>query len=523
MSDVTQQRGREARIAIQNRDWLRVRSLSNAILEDVPQSAEGHFLIGMAEKASGKLKEAVTFFEKALELDINRYDAAIELASLYSIARKNSDAFKLLEKYKVSLSNSSLYSDLAGTVYTEIGLAEYAYPLFKQAVALQPNIDLFNANLASCSVYVGEIDNAERIYKNLLEKNPTHQRNHYYLSRLRKAEDYTHIDEMLSVLEKSNKKPEENVFLYYAIAKEYEDLGKWSEAFQFYKKGGDAVNKVSKYDLGEDIEIIDAVIENCTKNWVDEISEETTFDKEPIFIVGLPRTGSTLCERIISNHSKVSTLGETLFFQMTLRKNSGIESYKAITPEMLTALLDVDPRKIAKDYIEQVDYRLGKEEYFVDKLPLNILYLGYFAKAFPKARIVYLDRNPMDACFAMYKQIFTWAYKYSYSIDDLGKYYVAFNRLIEHWERTLGNRFIRVSYEDLVSDIESEVKRMLETLGLPFEDSCLDFENNKAPSATASSVQVREKTHKKSVGKWKKFEAELKPLKQYFENVGIIR
>ncbi|MEP2653122.1 MAG: sulfotransferase, partial [Paraglaciecola sp.] len=154
-------------------------------------------------------------------------------------------------------------------------------------------------------------------------------------------------------------------------------------------------------------------------------------------------------------------------------------------------------------------------------LPFNFLFLGFIAKAWPNARIVHLGRNPMDACFSMYKQIFTWAYKFSYSLDGLGKYYVAYNRLRSHWRSVLGDQLIEVEYESLVSDTESQTRMLLDKLGLSFEDACLNFDENKAPSATASSVQIREKAHKRSINKWHRFRTQLSPLKNYLERSGI--
>jgi len=164
---------------------------------------------------------------------------------------------------------------------------------------------------------------------------------------------------------------------------------------------------------------------------------------------------------------------------------------------------------------------LNDTSYFIDKLPFNVLYLGFFAKAFPKGKIVYLHRNPMDACFAMYKQVFTWAYKFSYSLEHLGQYYVAFDRLMKHWKKVLGDRIVEVQYEQLVADTDAQTRSLLDKLGLPFEQDCIDFDKNNAPSATASSVQIREKAHKNSVEKWRKFEQELAPLHEHLINAGI--
>lgn len=510
-----------ARLAIQSQDWARVSASATTILKQQPINPEGLFLAGVVERVANRPINALHYFKAALEQDTNRYDAAIELANQYSIARRNGEAARLLSEYRDKLSNSSVYSDLAGTIYTDIGMAEEAYPLFLQAVSLQPQVDLFQANLASCGVFLGKIAESKAIYTQLLQRFPNHQRNHYQLSRLEKAKDESHLVQMLNVLDKTNNPPDRNVFIYFAIAKEYEDLGRWANAFEYYKKGGDAVCSAARYDVNDDLDLIETIIRCCNKEWLNESVTAVKNQSEPLFVVGLPRTGTTLCERIISSHSQVETLGETLFFQMVLRRESGVQSTQAMSSDMIEALVKKDPVLLAKGYLEQAAYRLKGKAYFIDKLPFNMLYLGFFAKAFPKGKIVYLHRNPMDACFSMYKQVFTWAYKYSYSLEDLGKYYVAFDRLMTHWKDILGDRIIEVKYENLVDNTEGQTRQLLTQLNIPFEQACLDFDQNNTPSTTASSVQIRDKAHKNSVDKWRRFENELTPLKTFLENAGI--
>ena len=206
---------------------------------------------------------------------------------------------------------------------------------------------------------------------------------------------------------------------------------------------------------------------------------------------------------------------------MVLRRESGVESVENMNSTMLRALAGRDMGAVAKGYMDSVAYRFGDTPMFIDKLPFNFQYLGFIAKAWPEARIVYLHRNPMDACFSMYKQVFTWAYKYSYSLENLGHYYVAYERLRQHWQRVLKDRLIEVDYESLVSDQEQQTRLLLERLGLPFEQQCIDFDENTAPSATASSVQVREKIYQGSVKNWRHYEAQLAPLQDHLEQAGI--
>jgi tetratricopeptide (TPR) repeat protein len=512
------------RRAVEARDWQTVQACATEIQQLAPDSPEGWFLRGLVEKVQARPRRAIEAFEKALDLDPQRYDAAVELANQYSIARRNGDAADLLARYEDALANSPLYLDLAGTVYNDIGLPEMAWPLYEKATALQPGVDLFQANRAACAVYLGKIDEAREIYQRLLQRFPTHRRNHYHLSRLEKARDYEHIDQMKSVLREDERPPHHNIPLYFALGKELEDLQQWDESFEFYRKANDAVTEVAGYDVGRDVALIDKVIEICNSHWLADTSRESPADESdptPIFVVGLPRTGTTLTERILSSHSRVSSLGETLFLQKVLHRESGVPSVENMNPAMIEGLAGKDMQTVARAYMDSVRYRLGPEPMFIEKLPFNFLYLGFIARAWPDARLVHLVRNPMDACFSMYKQVFTWAYKFSYSLESLGRYYIAHDRLARHWKAVLGDRLVEVAYEDLVRDQEGQTRRLLERVGLDFEEACLQFDRNRAPSTTASSVQVREKVHTGSVFRWKRFERQLQPLLEQLEQAGI--
>jgi hypothetical protein len=206
---------------------------------------------------------------------------------------------------------------------------------------------------------------------------------------------------------------------------------------------------------------------------------------------------------------------------MVLRQVSGVPGVEGMTPAIITAAAQQDIGRIADGYLNAVRYRLGTPPFFVEKLPFNFLYLGFAAKAYPDARLVHVRRHPMDACFAMYKQVFTWAYKFSYSLEALGAYYVAYDRLASHWRSVLGQRLVEVDYEALVGDPEVRTRQLLERLGLEFEPACLESDRNEAASATASSVQVREKIHTRSVQRWRNFERHLQPLRAVLESAGI--
>jgi tetratricopeptide (TPR) repeat protein len=324
---------------------------------------------------------------------------------------------------------------------------------------------------------------------------------------------------MQAILQSSQLSPEKNVYLYYALGKELEDLERWDEAFTYIEKAGKAALSVSDYDVGIDVELIDKMIEVCSPDWLADGAAGPSMDnKTPIFIVGLPRTGTTLTERILSCHSMVESVGESYFIQIAIKEASRVSSQEHMTAAMVEAAASKDIQRIAKSYTNAIKYRFGNKPFYIEKFPENFLYLGFIAKAFPNAKIIHLNRNPMDSCFAMFKQSF---FRYAYSLDDLGPYYLAYHRLHKHWNELLGEQLIEVHYEELVSDQEDTTRRLLTALGLDFEEACLHFEDNVNASNTASTVQIRQKIHTRSVNRWKCFEKQLQSLKRYLEDAGI--
>jgi len=512
-----------ARRAVPANDWPAVKSCAREILRRDKKNAEGWFLSGLYEKSAGHQNPARSAFSKALRFDSRRYDAAVELADLEAQALRHRQALELLEAYKARLDQSPLYLDRAARIYSRLGLHAKAWPLYSRACELQPDADSLKSNLAANAVLVGKIEQARTLYQELLRRHPGHQRNHYELSRLQRATDRTHLDQMLGLLRASEFPPARNIFLYYAIAKELEDLEQWEESFDYYRQAGDAAAHAAYaagYQVRSDVQLIDRIIDVCNQDWLsvgqgDEAALPGS--KTPIFIVGLPRTGTTLTERIIASHSRVESADESFFMQIAINQACG-RGAEEVTTEVIRKAAATDMRRVASRYLEAIDYRLADRPMFIDKYPFNFLYLGFIARAFPDAKIVHLRRNPMDACFAMYKQSF---FKFAYTLDDLGEYYLAYDRLHRHWQHVLGERVIEVQYEALVSDFEPETRKLLERLGLEFEPACLEFHKNETPSATASAAQIREKAHTRSVGKWKKLSEPLQPLRERLEKAGI--
>jgi len=226
-----------ARDALSNKDYNAVEELADAILRLNGNSDEGLFLAGKSALYNRNLEKAQACLTKSFQINPARYDAAVELANIYSRIRRNADAFRLIEAATPLMQNSPKYLDLAGTILVEIGLPEKAWPLYLRANELQTNAPILKANLANCGVFVGEFDIAKSYFEELIESNPAHRQNHFHYSKLVKAEDQKHITLMLDLLADQSVPDNRNIPLYYAIGKEYEDLGKHEKAFEYYEKG----------------------------------------------------------------------------------------------------------------------------------------------------------------------------------------------------------------------------------------------------------------------------------------------
>lgn len=471
-----------------------------------PDSAETSFLLGLRERSQQHPKLAADAFAKALAINPERYDAQVELAAVHSVLQDPNKAIELLRSLPPKIENSPMYLNLAGSVYSELAVPEQAFPLFKQALALQPDSELIRANLAACAVFMGEIALADRLYRDLLQQYPLHQRYHYYLARLAKATDTQHIEEMQAVAARFPAK--RNVFINFALGKELEDIGQYEESFACYKRANDAAKELSGYRVESDLAIADAVMSSYRPRVAGTSPGSNPFSEQaPIFLVGLPRSGTTLLERILSSHPSISSIGETQYLDTAIRRTSQVMTAERFTEDTGRKLLEKDGLQLAEEYWKLTKYLRKATPFFIEKLPWNFLYVGFILHAIPNAKIVWMSRGAEDSCFAMYKQPFTWAYKYSYNLSDLGLYYRKFREVQEFWNTNCGRSIHFTSYEYIVGSPEESVGKLCEYLGIDFNSSMLEFhEQNKTPSTTASSVQIRSAINRNSIDKWRQYE-----------------
>jgi len=304
--------------------------------------------------------------------------------------------------------------------------------------------------------------------------------------------------------------------LHYALAKELEDLGEHERAFAALTRGAALRRSLLSYRVDDDVAIMREI---AAAHSAAVLREAVTGcdDARPIFVVGLPRSGTTLVDRILSSHSDIGSHGESNDFALALVQLAAPCRGKT---ELLERSLQVDPRQLGLDYGARL--AAHAEARVVDKTPANFLYLGLIARALPHARIVYVRRQPMDVCYAMYKTLFRMAYPYSYDLGDLGSYWLAFDALMRHWQDNLpAGRMLTVDYEQLVATPQETIRGLLSHVGMPWQDACLEFDRNPLPSLTASAAQVRRPIYNSSVGLWRRYAAGLTPLAKFLQQAGV--
>jgi tetratricopeptide (TPR) repeat protein len=476
-----------------------------------PDLVEGHFLVGLVALEAQDRKTALQAFGSVTKLQPDHAAAWAQLAKLFIGEGQLNRVDAALEAAVKPGPTDPLVLDLIGTIYSRMGDYGIARGWFEKAVEARPDHPPYLLNLANNLVYHGETDAAEAIFRQIIGIDDNSAQAHWLLSGSRKATSRDHVAQMRALLARREQHPRLQAFYYYAIGKELEDLGDWDEAFEAFSQGAAARRETVEYDEPAEIDMFDFLEREYTRAWLDDGSTGNESHK-PIFVLGQPRTGTTLIERIITSHSEVHSAGELQQFGMAIRRLSNYREPKRFSKELFAAALRLDYRKVGGIYMESTRRVQGETPHFVDKLPQNYLHLPMILKALPNAKIVHLTRDPMDACFASFKQLFADAYLHSYDQAEMARHHSRYRKLMDVWRERFGDRFLDIAYEDTVTDLETQARRLIAFLGLPWEDACLRFHEQKEAVGTASAVQVREPVHTRSIGRWRRYERQLAPM-----------
>ncbi|TQV87407.1 tetratricopeptide repeat-containing sulfotransferase family protein [Aliikangiella coralliicola] len=410
-----------------------------------------------------------------------------------------------------------------GIILHQLNAYDQSHYCLKQAVLLNPQNAHFKYSLATSYRNRGEINKAYAKLNETLAINPTDWDAYLARSLLKTA---TAKNNHLPQLNQQAKTNSENIAaqikLYFSIAKEQEDCAEYEASFTSLKKANELRLQVSRYQVEHDLEAMKHL--QATFDISKAAKEAGDFtNNEAIFIVGLPRTGTTLLERIMTNHPEVYSAGELYNFSNCLTRlaNSKFAGKINNKLELIKKSAELDFDQLGFDYIESTRPLTGHSKYFIDKLPLNFLNIGLIQRALPNAKIIHLTRAPMAACYAMYKTYFEQAYPFSYSLEQIGQYYIAYRKLMAHWHRQNKSQLIEVNYEQLVTEPAITAKQVFEFCGLTWKPDFLQINKNESSTATASAAQVRGNIYQTSINRWRHYEKQLEGLSETLTRAGI--
>lgn len=491
------------------------------LLKEQPKLPQAHFLVGLVGLESGDRKTARAAFATVTRLQPQHAAAWAHLAKLLAEGGQvNRADLALANALKYERGDIPEVHDVIGSTLSLLGEHGEAALWFRRARDARPQHPAFRINYANNLIYRGENTQAAVELDAVLGEFPGSAQAHWLKSGLEKAADRSHIAAMAEVLASQGLHPQAQAFLHYAIGKELEDLEAWEEAFDAFSNGAKARRGTLRYDEANEEATFNCLAERYTAEWLAQ--QKAGFaDASPVFIVGQPRTGTTLVERIVTAHSAVHSAGELQHFGNTVRRLSRYDGQERFSPGLFEAAETVDPETLGNEYLRRSKKLRGELPRFVDKLPYNYLFLPHILAALPDARIVHLVRDPRDVCFSVYKQLFADAYPHSYELGEMARHFVRYYRLMDLWRRRFPGRFLDVRYEDVVADVETEARRIIDYLELPWEDACRDFHRQASAVSTASAVQVRQPAHSRSVARWRRYERQLAPVIDILSSANI--
>ncbi|HEX5047243.1 MAG TPA: sulfotransferase [Gammaproteobacteria bacterium] len=515
---------REAERRLLQGDLGGARAACGEALARDSRHADARFLLGMTAAAEQRYAEAADEIARAIDADSTKAEYFAQHARCLALLKRETEARSAAERAQALEPRDALTLDTLGVVWSRLSEHERAAQAFRGAVLAEPGNAGFQYNLAASLRFLGRFDEAEHAYEAAVRSAPTLYRAHSALSDLRKqTPERNHLERLLGLLPGAAGDVDGELHLRHALAKEYEDLGDYDRAFAHLTAGKARKRRELGYSVDDDLALF-ARVERLFDERLLAAPAGGCGSEEPIFVVGMPRSGTTLVERILSSHSRVLSAGELQNLGICVKRMAGTPSRRVLDVATLERAANLDFDALGNRYIESTRPLTGAKPRFVDKMPLNYFYLGLIRLALPKAKVVCVRRDCLDNCVSNFRQLFAVTfsyYNYAYDLRDLGRYYAAFDRLMAHWERTLRGAMLRVQYEDLVQDPEAETRRLLDFCGLPWEARCLRFHENSAPVATASAVQVRAPLHDKSIGRWRRYAAHLGPLRETLAAEGI--
>ncbi len=511
----------QARELLGKKRYREAHALCRTLVERDPFCADAYYVMGIISYEHSDFERALKLFDVAIQTGHPEPGPHVQAARCCANLSRPKAALTHIEAAKqLNPADNYTLASIAATL-SRLERHEEAARYHRKATLAAPNDALSFFNLGSTLQFTGDFHDAREAYQNALRLNPgfTPARAHLSLITQQTPEhnDLASLQEAWQ--QRHPKDAEGGLQLAHAIAKVHEDLGDLESTMDWLDQG-----KALIRELVPDRKAQDKATFEASKLLAHVLTPNAqTTDDGPLFIVGLPRSGTTLVDRILSSHSMVMSAGERPEFGACLLRGTGEVGHDVLDPRVISKASEIELSVVGNSYTESVGAILEGAQRFTDKMPINAFLVPAILAALPHARVICLRRHPADSVLSIYRQLFSASihyYRYAYDQEALAEYVSAFYDLVDTYLQTLPiSRFMVVDYENLVNGPDVEIKRLLDFSGLEFEQACLDFQNNPAPVSTASVAQVRQPIYTSSKGRWQKYEAYLQPaLKILREN-----
>ena len=476
------------------------------------------------EEARANFPGALEIVSTALARDGEHPALQLKRAHILMAMRRRSEGFAAAQRaIEVAAPDPKLLEAVA-QIYLQTNDPGRAKPLLYRALELAPNDPTLLYRAALSHFYLNETSAADELLARVLEIAPGNGFAWHVRSQLTTAkQDANHVPELRAALARPRLREIDAMLMSFSLAKELEDVGEFAQSFQVLLQANGIKRRTLTYDAASDVRAMQNVMTHYSVEAMQTLRGGDA-TPGPIFIVGMPRTGTTLVERILGNHSEVTSVGEAVDFpeEMTAGARAAHARLGLTDPNLLRASLQMDFGEVGRRYLAAVHDLAGAQRYTIDKLPFNFRYAGLIHQALPKASIVHLTRDPLDTCYAVFKTLFINAYHFSYQLDELAEYFIGYRRMMDHWHAVMPGVMLEVRYEDLVADPQTQCRRLLEHCGLQWEDQVLDFHRSTKASTTASAMQVRRPIYQSSVQKWRNYTQELQPVLRRLAEAGLV-
>ena len=499
------------------KDYISAEVKAKKLIKKFPNFQAVYNLLGLCLQSQKKFLEAIKYYKIAIQNNPNFFVAINNLGLTYHnmYDLKNAQhyyerAIEINPKFTHPISN-------LGNIKKELNNYEEAIKCYKLALSIDNKLYIVLHNLGMAYQALGKFEESKKYFETVLKNNPKFTRADRSLSMSLKYDiNNPHLKSMENKIKDQSLNNFQKIELYFGLGKAYEDIKNYKKSFENYKLGNKIKRDTIKYQINDDVKLFENIKNSFSNINFQNLENVGNKSNKMIFILGMPRSGTTLVEQIIANHKNVYGAGELRDLTQIIKENFLVND-KIKFPEKFNIKDQNFFSNMGTKYLENLDRYNTNKNYITDKAPLNFKWIGLIKLILPKSKIIHCTRDPKDICLSLFKNFFEGELNFSYSLEEAGKYYKLYQNLMEFWKQLLPDFIYDISYEKLVENQEFESRKLLDFCNLDWDKNCLTFYKNKRGIVTASFAQARKPIYKNSVKSWQNYKNELLPMFKILE------